>query len=47
MNPKVAPMHEKIAPKGHNKIAKEAPNVAELKQKDRAILPKPKIDSLH
>ena len=36
-------MHQKLAPKGPKKIAKEAPNVAELKQKDRALLPKAKL----
>ena len=36
-------MHQKIAPKGPKKIAKDAPNVAELKLKDRAVLPKAEL----
>ena len=36
----------KNSPKGPKKIAKEAPNVAELKLKDRAVLPKAEL-SVH
>ena len=39
-DPKNSPKAPKIAQKGP---AKEAPNVAELKQKDRAVFPKAKL----
>ena len=43
LTPKIAPKEPKIVPKGQKKSAKETPNVTELKTKDRAILPKPKL----
>ena len=41
--PKIAPKGQKIPQKATQKSAKEVPNVAELKQKDRAVLQKPKL----
>ena len=41
--PKIAPKGPKNSPKGPQKSAKEAPNVAELKQKDRTVLTKAKL----
>ena len=43
LTPKISPKHQKIAPKGPQKSAKEASNVAELKQKDGAVLRKAKL----
>ena len=41
LTPKIAPKGPKSSPERAKKSAKEAQNVAGLKTKDRAVLPKP------
>ena len=41
--PKIAPKNQKVAPKGPKKVQKRQKMWPNLKQKVRAVLPKPKL----